>query len=575
MWRGISLANKCLLLFGGAVVLIVLAALTVPWLRMSGLIDAGQLDVSRQMVAVWERLGESETGVDGTVVPGAKRPWNLQRLDIGLDKQERAGIVARRLSVNQASNLAATDPFIRKVLTLFRNEQGRLDYQDSPWSGGTREYRYAKAERVATADGNKLVGIVVLQRRSVEAMRLLVLNTVYLLTAGSAVLVLAMLVFYFITQKLILSPVRALKNTAERVREGNLAIRSDIRTGDEFEQLAETFNSMLTDLQSTQDRLRSINSAMDLKLHELAETNTLLFQAAKVKGEFLANVSHELRTPLNAIIGFAELLMEVARAEADRPDPPATVTKRIRYLENILTAGRNLLGLINSLLEMARIEAGRVELHVESMNLRDACEGLLGLIQPLAEKKGIQLRLEVAEDVPLVRTDTKKFQQIIFNFLSNAVKFTEPMERTGRVPQVTLRAERLVASGPGTDERIRVSVIDNGPGIPREEQVRVFEKFYQLDGGHTREHTGTGLGLAICKDLAAILQCEIQLVSEAGRGSMFSLIMPPAFGEEHAVESALEARFRGSLASGRDWNRAQSNVAGGGGISAGGTEAVP
>jgi signal transduction histidine kinase len=590
MWRGLSLANKCLLVFGVAVVLIVLAALSVPWLRMTALIDGGQLELSRQMLSTWDSLAaQSRAGlpdVGGTIpaLPGAN--WAVRPEGLGA-KEEHGGIVARRLTLDQASSMAQTDPFIGRAITLFRNDPTRADLQESHWSGTTREYRYAKADRTP----NKLVGVILLERRSVEAARLLILNTVYLLTAGAVVLGFALLAMYIIVRKLILQPVKALKSTAERVREGNLAIRSDIHTGDEFEQLAETFNSMLTDLQSGQDRLRSINAAMDLKVHELAESNTTLFQAAKVKGEFLANVSHELRTPLNSIIGFAELLMETARADAAKAveftaglgaDSPgsasggelgATYAKRIRYLDNILTAGRNLLSLINSLLEMARIEAGRVELHVERMNLRDACEGLLGLIAPLAEKRGVALKLEVSDDVPVVRTDVKKFQQIIFNFLSNAVKFIEPAERTGRQPLVILRAERLRATDfaagsnlrssttsggevgvPVHLEHIRVSVIDNGPGIAKEEQEHVFEKFYQLDGGHTREHTGTGLGLAICKELASILQCEIQLVSEVGRGSMFSLIMPPTFGEEHAEASALEARFRGSLASGRKWD---------------------
>jgi two-component system sensor histidine kinase BarA len=563
MWRGLSLANKCLLLFGVAVVLIVLAALSVPWLRMTALIDDGQLELSRQMVNTWESLAaQSKSGIPGVGIgPLPTMNWAIPATIEGLGgREEHGGVVARRLTLDQASGPGASDPFAGKAVALFRDNPGRNDVQESKWSGTTREYRYAKADR-GTAGNGKLVGVILLDRRSVEAARLLLLNSMYLLGAGAVVLGCAMLAVYIIVRKLILQPVTALRDTAERVREGNLAIRSEIHTGDEFEQLAETFNSMLADLQIGQDRLRSINAALDLKLHELAESNTALFQAAKMKGEFLANVSHELRTPLNSIIGFAELLVEMARAEAEKETSP-TVTKRIRYLDNILTASRGLLALINSLLEMARIEAGRVELHLERMNLRDACEGLLGLIAPVAEKRGVALKLEVADDVPVLRTDIKKFQQIIFNFLSNAVKFTEPVERTGRQPLVILRAERLVGAPPVGDsplrraghDLIRVSVIDNGAGIPKEEQQRVFEKFYQLDGGHTREHTGTGLGLAICKELAAILQCDIQLVSEVGRGSMFSLIMPPSFGEVHAEETALEARFRGSLASGRKWD---------------------
>ena len=544
MLRGMSLANKCLLLFGGAIVLIVVAALSLPWWRMSRLVDEGQFEVSQALVGAWIRAGEDIADRNTTDTTNPRRIGETLR-------EERAGIVATQLSLADAT--ASDEAFIRDSLEAFRADLGLGEYREARWVGLTRVYLLAVPQQVATTVGTRLVGTVVFERRSAEAGQLLALNTLFLFSAGSAVLVLALLVFSIITRRLVLEPVRELRDTTERVREGNLAVRSQIATGDEFEQLAGTLNQMLSDLQGGQDRLRSINSALDLKLHELAESNTLLYQAAKVKGEFLANVSHELRTPLNSIIGFADLLMDQAKAESEKPDPPPSVAKRLRYLSNIITAGQGLLALINSILEMARIEAGKVDVKVERMDLHDACEGLLGLIQPLADKRGVVLTLEVAEDVPGVMTDVKRFQQIVFNFLANAVKFVEPESRTGRVPQVTLRAERLVASATAAEERVRVSVIDNGPGIPREDQQRIFEKFYQRDAGHTKEHTGTGLGLAISKELAQILQCEIQLVSEPGGGSMFSLIMPLELHPQPAAEAALEAKFRSALVAGRDF----------------------
>lgn len=534
----LSLATKCLLVFGGAIVLIIAAALWAPWLRMTALIDAGQLELSRQMVDTWERLATAPSDDPSVVVPP-------------VGKTERAGITAREVPLAQATEEAANDPFVRRALAAFTADPVRVDYQEARWEGTTREYRYAKVHRVREQGGSRITEIVILQRRSLEAARLLLLNTAFLVAAGVLVGALAVLVFYVITRKLVLQPVRALRVAADRVREGNLASRSEIRTGDEFEELAGALNSMLTDLQASQERLRAINAALDLKLHELAESNQALYQAAKMKGEFLANVSHELRTPLNSINGFAELLLEQARAEPAEGSP--AVLKRVRYLENIQNAGRSLLALINSLLEMARIEAGRVDVRVERVNIRDACEGLLALIAPLADKKGIQVRLEVADDVPVITTDPRKLQQIVFNFLSNAVKFTEPEERTGRTPQIVLRAERLVASAPGEDARVRISVIDNGPGIPAEDQARIFEKFYQRDATHTREHTGTGLGLSISKELAGVLASEIQVESEVGRGSMFSLIMPVELHAQPREEAALEAKFKGALSGVRVW----------------------
>ncbi len=541
MWRGISLANKCLLMFGGAIVLIVLAALSVPWLRMNTLVDEGQLELSRQMVETWLRL-DAEEGVGGAVV-GRDEPLGVVH----------AGIRATRMSVDQARSAAGKNPFLSRALRQLESDPNRGDYESASWTGLAREYRYARAER-APAPGRGLAGLIVLERPAVEAARLLAINTAYLLSAGFVVLGLAVLVFYLITHQIILSPVRSLKETAERVREGDLAIRSSIATGDEFEELSGTFNAMLGELARNQDQLRAINSALDVKLNELAEANSALYETARMKGEFLASISHELRTPLNSIIGFAELLREAAQAELEAGDDSTRLSKRVRYLENIATSSRNLLEMINSLLEMARIEAGKAELHAAPVNLGEACQGLLGLVQPLAERKGIELKLEAGEDLPIIETDAKKFQQVIFNFLSNALKFTPGAGADGKAGRITLRAERLAARGPaGEGEQVRVSVIDTGPGIAPEDQARLFQKFQQLDGGHTREHAGTGLGLAICKELAHILQGEIQLVSEPGRGSMFSLILPLKVDRERASEQRLESNFRGALAGRKAW----------------------
>src|SRR4029450_6929102 len=165
--------------------------------------------------------------------------------------------------------------------------------------------------------------------------------------------------------RLILQPVRVLQETAEKVSEGDLNIRSDISTGDEFQQLSETFNTMLFNLKTSADQLRSVNKSLDLKLGQLAESNIGLYESNRLKSEFLANVSHELRTPLNSIIGFAELLEEIAKSDhgAARKGHPS--------IGNTLKGGPSLLEMINELLQMAKIEAGRVELSIAPTSLSD------------------------------------------------------------------------------------------------------------------------------------------------------------------------------------------------------------
>ncbi|MFM9995988.1 MAG: ATP-binding protein [Phycisphaerales bacterium] len=541
MWRGISLANKCLLLFSGALVLIVAGALTVAWFRMDGLVDDGQLRVSRQQVEVWE-------GLHAQAGPGVFQ-------DPGEAGIEHAGIRAKRLRVEEAQKLAEDDRFIARAIRRLKADPTLTDVLSAEGAGGVREYRYVKAIRDPT-DPIGLKGIVLLERRPVEAVDLLAVNAAYLISAGLVVSGVAVLLFYFILHKVILRPVRSLKETAERVRSGDLSTRSAISTGDEFEEMAGTFNAMLEEVQRSHDQMRAVNRALDVKLNELAEANTALFESAKLKGEFLASVSHELRTPLNSVIGFAELMREQAQAELDAGDDSTRLGKRVRYLENIVQASRGLLDLINGLLEMARIEAGRAEVNVTPVAMKDACEGLIGLSYPLAQRKGLELKLEAPDDLPVVETDLKKFQQIIFNFLSNAVKFTPGTGTDGKPGRVTLRAETLAArgiEGAATENRVRVSVIDTGPGIAPEDQPRLFQKFQQLDASHTREHTGTGLGLAISKELANLLQSEIQLVSDPGRGSMFSLILPLRFDPSRVPEQAMESRFRASLANTKAW----------------------
>ena len=313
------------------------------------------------------------------------------------------------------------------------------------------------------------------------------------------------LILELITTRLILKPVRVLQETAEKVSEGNLNIRSHIATGDEFQQLSETFNKMLGNLKASEDQLRAMNTSLDLKLGQLAESNVALFESNRLKSEFLANVSHELRTPLNSILGFAELLRDSAIG-AD--------IKGARYLQNILNSGKNLLELINDLLDLAKIEAGRMEVRSEPLSLNDLFEGLTSIIRPLVEKKDLQINLRVSRDVPIIYTDPAKLQQVLYNFLSNAIKFSPPGG------QIEISAERTEA------QSIRIAVSDQGPGVEPDKHEMIFEKFRQLDGSVTREHGGTGLGLAISRELVVLLHGAIGVESVPGEGATFWVTLP-------------------------------------------------
>ncbi|MEO1278930.1 MAG: ATP-binding protein [Planctomycetota bacterium] len=535
--RRLALADKALVLFGAALVLIVTAALFVAWLRMSALVSIGELQVSRQMVDAWR-----------SAEPGLPEPSQAT---------ERGGVQAIWYDLGSARRVGRETPFVERALSRFdREDSPRPDLRDHSWAYSwkiltktERTERYAQAVRSPAGD---LLGIIVLERPAEGAAWLMAVNAIYLLNAGAAVLALAVALFYVLLHRIVLRPVDVLREAADKVGGGDLDHRVEVKSHDEFEQLANAFNEMLSALQRNENRLRATGTALESKVSELAEANRVLYDANQLKSDFLANVSHELRTPLNAINGFAELLLEIAQSSGEgEAETPEKRAKRLRYITYIHTAGRDLLEMINGLLEMAKLEAGRFELHVQALSVPALCETLIGLVDPLAQRRGIELIRHIEPGLPLIETDPKKLQQVVFNFLSNAVKFTGAPGSTGPM-RVEMRAERLHdADG---EERVRISVIDNGPGIPPEDQSRVFEKFTQVDASRTREHAGTGLGLAIAKELANLLQCEIQLVSDAGRGSMFSVIVPLRLDLQIVEERRAEAQFRNRLAGRRDWS---------------------
>ncbi len=526
MLAGISLANKCQLLFGFAVVVILTMALAVPWMRTSSLVEQYQLESSRQLADAWmtDRINLGSVYTYGRVPAPPDELFDAS----GEGPSMRMNFV----QVDEIDLEDETlDSFFRHALEHLATHEDEVDYAATVKTDAGTVFRYARAVRESQMRAlrdfklsvftggpldpdlaDPLQALLVVDRTSRFADQQLLISRVFIVTAGLVGSLLAMLVFYFILTKLIFSPVRQLRRTTEKVEQGDLSIRADLNTGDEFQELSRAFNAMLERLETGQGQLRSMNESLDLKVNELAEANVGLFESNRFKSEFLANVSHELRTPLNSIIGFAELLDEMAGSDA-AADP-----KRSRYLQNILSSGRRLLEMINELLDLAKIEAGRMEVSIEPTSVSDLVEGLVGIIRPQAEAKQLEMSAEVSESVPVIETDPGKLQQILYNFLSNAIKFTP------RAGQIMISANRITRQDNSLG--VRISVADTGPGIPPDMQDLIFEKFRQVESSHTREHPGTGLGLAICRDLAQMLGAEVSFMSEPGRGATFSVDLP-------------------------------------------------
>ena len=243
-----------------------------------------------------------------------------------------------------------------------------------------------------------------------------------------------------------------------------------------------------------------------LKIQAMEEQNHRMLEASRLKNEFLANMSHELRTPLNAIIGFAELM------HRGRVGPVSA--KHAEYLGDILTSSKHLLQLINDVLDLAKVESGRMEFRPEPVDLAKLVNEVRDMLRGLAASQSLRVETEVDPDVSAVVVDPARVRQILYNYLSNAIKFTPA---GGRV------WVRITPEGP---DMFRIDVEDTGVGIPAGDLGKLFVEFQQLDAGTAKEHQGTGLGLAVTRRLVEAQAGRVAVQSMPGKGSTFSAILP-------------------------------------------------
>jgi two-component system sensor histidine kinase BarA len=529
----LSLAEKCRLMFGAAVLFSLILALLIPYVWMRQLTDKVLRDTNK---------ARSDTLLRSHFRPvsaGDVRLAELNEHGAARDPNERTLVWIDFRKEQAKTEMARLSPVQKKLLDGIRGKRDQDEAIALTWVNGTLQSDYVRmfraTEGCVSCHGpqgiagpfslHEEVGAAFVQSRRVagELSKMKFMNRIWTVMAGVIGLIGAVVAFYWITQRVILRPIRQLRALANNVAEGNLDVRSSIATGDEYEKLAQAFNHMLDHLQAAQEDLREANYRLDAKIIELSESNLELFKANKLKSEFLANMSHEFRTPLNAILGFAQVLRE----------KPGLLKreKGQRYAENIITSGNRLLAMINDLLDLAKTQAGKMGLHLEQASISQICESAVSSFSLLARKKKIKMHLEVSPTVPLVVTDAGKVQQVLYNFLSNAMKFT-PIK--GRID---VRASMV------DDKRVRIAISDTGCGIAKEDQELVFEQFRQADGSLTRGAPGSGLGLAISKELASMLAGSVGLQSEVGVGSTFWLDLPvtvrPAEGEPKRDESRL------------------------------------
>ena len=375
--------------------------------------------------------------------------------------------------------------------------------------------------------GSAAVGMSLSLKRVDETIsniyRTIALLTVLVILAGIGVTVFLV--------KVIAGPIQQLAAATKRIAEGELGFTVEVASKDEIGYLAASFNRMAkalwrreVELQAHAEELSRLNRQLLLQQQELHEINAQLEAASRAKSQFLANMSHELRTPLNAIIGFSELQLDES--------VELTPEERREFLGNILSSGRHLLRLINDILDLSKVEAGRMELHPEEFSIAEIIDGVLSTIRPLAAKKQIGVEVAIDPTLTILVADPGKVKQILYNLLSNAIKFTPP---GGTVTvSARVRSEELGVRGqdqtphlsPLTSHWVEIAVKDTGIGIKPEDQARIFEEFYQVEATAAKQYEGTGLGLALAKKFVELHGGRIWVESEPRKGSTFTFTLP-------------------------------------------------
>ena len=413
--------------------------------------------VDKSIAAALSQLGPATNESRFGFVPPSDDAALLDR--IRLDHRRFSGALEKIIGLDQAGSSGnEIKPFLTEAINA-DNDLGAL------------------TDRLATTTRAQTDGLIAQNRSAYTSSRNLFIGV------GVASIMLA-LVFGFVLSWSLIVPIQRTEERLAEIASGDFSRHLDVPNRDELGALAANLNRMNDELGRLYEELENVS---------------------KHKSEFLANMSHELRTPLNAIIGFSEVLQQQMFGQLNE--------QQLGYVDDVLDAGRHLLSLINDILDLSKVEAGKMELDLADVSLPETLQSGLTMHGERATKGGITLGLNVEPDDIVIRADERKVRQVVFNLISNAVKFTPS-------------GGRIDVSAQLTDGLVEVAVTDTGSGIPPEEQEVIFEEFGQARGDGTGRPEGTGLGLPLSRKFIELHGGRLWVESVEGEGSTFRFTLP-------------------------------------------------
>lgn len=521
--------------------------------------EKGQV-LSQQMAAVWDFMSVNQDRLLETAYAknGAYQGLHCAIVGRSIGKQFsfESGYETRFVNFDPRNIEDEPDAFEAEALTAFLDDPSLKEYYAITEKDGNKVFRYSAPMKIEKTclechgepageidvtghpkegwsidDIGGAISIAMPMESYLKAEHDLVVRNV---STFVIILVVCLLIIYAALTHLVTRPLQRLRQAFGSIQKGNLDVRlNDSESSYELNAVVAEFNEMAHQLSDLYDNLESqveertaqlsrVNEALKAKRVQLERANERLRNENQYKSDFLSMMSHELRTPLTSIIAFSEMLN---RAGDPADEKEAEIRREIEANSHVL------LLMINDILEMSRLDAGKTQLVMETVDLGDIVGLVLSVVAPLARRNKVGFTYSIDADVPLVTCDGDRIRHVLENLCGNAMKFT-PAQGT-----VTLSVSYDAAA-----DEVLMSVSDTGIGIAEEDRERIFEKFVQADSSASRRYRGTGLGLALVREYTEMHGGRVELKSELGRGSTFTVHLPvhpaPAADEEGAAGEA-------------------------------------